>query len=204
MGHPIMGPQGMPPPGIPGMHAIAAGLYPNYGLSTQQLLAFQGRGNGGVGQGPVHDSRNNMNSYSVYGGGGGAGGAGGAGGGNHGNPSNANGGQAAYYGGQDKKDAQREQQFDDQLRKTLGELKVTDDVEIEGVKLKMPHMNVAAVNGYDLFLRNESPKKILRFLRKTLYNTRQIKKTLDLRKFARMQLTGQLDRWKEQPDRIIR
>jgi hypothetical protein len=113
-----------------------------------------------------------MNSYSVYGGGGGAGGAGGAGGGNHGNPSNANGGQAAYYGGQDKKDAQREQQFDDQLRKTLGELKVTDDVEIEGVKLKMPHMNVAAVNGYDLFLRNESPKKILRFLRKTLYNTR--------------------------------
>lgn len=69
----------------------------------------------------------------------------------------------------------------------MGELKVTDDYEIEGVKLKMPYMNVATLNnGYDAFLRNESPKTILRFLRKTLYNTKQIKKTLDIRKLARM------------------
>ena len=67
----------------------------------------------------------------------------------------------------------------------------------------MPYMNVATLNGYDAFLRNESPRTILRFLRKTLYNTKQIKKTLDIRKLARMQLKGDLEKWKDQPDKMI-
>lgn len=113
MGHgvPMMGPQGMPGAAISGMHAMPGGLYPGYGLDARQLLALQGRGNGATGQGAVHDSRNNVSSYSVYGGGGGtAGGPTGATTANQGNPSNANGNQP-YYGGtyQEKRDAQREQ-----------------------------------------------------------------------------------------------
>lgn len=151
----------------------------------------------------MHDSRNNVGSYSGYGGGGGgAGGAGGGGAANQGNPSNANGNQQAYYP-QSTYMEKREVQFDQQLRKTLKELKVAEECEIEGVKLKMPHMNVTVLNGYEPFLKNESPKNVLRLLRKTLYNTQQTKKTLDIRKHQKLQSTVDAARWREQPDRVI-
>lgn len=62
--------------------------------------------------------------------------------------------------------------FDSELRKTLDELRVDDSYEINGIKLKMPHINLSNILDYKDFLENETPKRKLEFLLKTLYNTK--------------------------------
>jgi hypothetical protein len=43
------------------------------------------------------------------------------------------------------------------LRKTLEELKVDDQFEINGIKLKMPHINITNLIDYKEFIENETP-----------------------------------------------
>ena len=62
-------------------------------------------------------------------------------------------------------------------------MRVDEESEINEIKLKMPHINISNIIGYEDFILNENPKRKLEFLLKTLYNTKQIKKTLDIRKF---------------------
>ena len=47
------------------------------------------------------------------------------------------------------------------------------------------------------------PKKKLQFLSKTIYNTKHIKKTLDLRKLAELERTNALKGWKDVPEKVF-
>ena len=67
----------------------------------------------------------------------------------------------------------------------------------------MPHLNFNKVTGYESFLNSESYKNKLKFLKSTVYNIKQIKKTLDLRKFSELE-KGQLKRWRAMPNQMIR
>lgn len=68
----------------------------------------------------------------------------------------------------------------------------------------MPFYNIGKLQGYEYFLCQETYKNKLKFLFKTLYNTKQIKKTLDLRKMAELQRTNALASWQNQPEKIIK
>ena len=48
------------------------------------------------------------------------------------------------------------------------------------------------------------PKKKLQFLSKTIYNTKHIKKTLDLRKLAELERTNALKGWKDVPEKMLK
>jgi hypothetical protein len=68
----------------------------------------------------------------------------------------------------------------------------------------MPKMNFANFDNFEEFLLNPDAGQKLNFLQKTIYNTKQIKKTLDLRKMSELQRTGRLKTWERQPDKILR
>jgi len=41
------------------------------------------------------------------------------------------------------------------------------------------------LDGYEQFIQNETPENKLRFLEKTIYNTKMLRKTIDLRKIRK-------------------
>ncbi len=65
-----------------------------------------------------------------------------------------------------------------------------------GIRVRMPHFNIGKLNGYEAFLTEETYKNKLKFLRKTIYNTKQIKKTLDLRKLSDIERSKTMSLWK--------
>lgn len=67
----------------------------------------------------------------------------------------------------------------------------------------MPHYNIGHLIGYEHFLASESAKNKLNFLMKTLYNRKQIKKTLDLRKLN--EIKSKISKvWDQQTEKIIK
>jgi len=70
-----------------------------------------------------------------------------------------------------------------------------EEKEICGIRIKMPHYNIGHLHNYEHFLNQETPKNKLRFLMKTLYNKKQIRKTLDLRKMAQIRKDNGLKHW---------
>lgn len=93
--------------------------------------------------------------------------------------------------------------FDENVRKTLKELK-TEEKEVCNIRIKMPHINYLKLMGYQSYLNSETYEKKLELLMKTIYNTKQIKKTLDIRKFNELQKSNRLKSWDRQPEKIIR
>lgn len=86
----------------------------------------------------------------------------------------------------------KEQLMDQGLKHALKELKIEDMYEVQDIRLKMPRMNLTNFEHWDTFLENPDCSKKLKFLQKTVYNTKQIKKTLDLRKMSELERTGKL------------
>jgi len=94
--------------------------------------------------------------------------------------------------------------MDQGLKHALKELKIEDMYEVQDIRLRMPRMNLTNFEHWDTFLENPDASKKLRFLQKTVYNTKQIKKTLDLRKISDLERTGRLKEWQRNPNKIIR
>jgi hypothetical protein len=53
-------------------------------------------------------------------------------------------------------------------------------------------------------LNNENSKNKLKFLTETIYNSKQIKKTLDLRKLGELERSKALKEWKMMPEKIVK
>ena len=79
-----------------------------------------------------------------------------------------------------------------------------EEKEVCGIRVKMPHINFQKLSNYESFLHNENPKRKLQFLSKTLFNTKHIKKTLDLRKLAELERVNALKSWKDVPERMVK
>lgn len=88
----------------------------------------------------------------------------------------------------------KEQYFDQSIKKALSEIKMNDH-EIQGIKVKMPRLNLTNIWSFQSFLENETHGRKFQFLRKTLLNTKQIKKTLDIRKMEELQRQGKFKKW---------
>lgn len=97
----------------------------------------------------------------------------------------------------------RENLFDNSCLKTINQLMV-EERYICGIKVKMPRMNIHKLKDYDHFLNNETYKNKLKFLKKTIFNTKQIKKTLDLRKETEIENQKFMKVWKSQPEKILK
>ena len=98
----------------------------------------------------------------------------------------------------------KESAFDINLQKSMNELKM-EEIELCGkIRVKMPHLNLNNLKGYEFFLTQESYKNKLQFLKKTIYNSRQIKKTLDLRKYSEIERKPRLKMWKDRPDKMLK
>ena len=93
--------------------------------------------------------------------------------------------------------------MDQGLKHALKELKIEDMYEVQDIRLRMPRMNLVNFENWDTFLEDPDASKKLRFLQKTIYNNKQIKKTLDLRKMADMERTGKLRDWQRNPNKIM-
>ena len=72
------------------------------------------------------------------------------------------------------------------------------------INIKMPQINYVKLQDYEHFLEKATPKKKMEFLRKTIFNTKQMKQTLDLRKLDEFERSKCKKKWDKLPDRIIR
>lgn len=70
--------------------------------------------------------------------------------------------------------------------------------------MKMPHRNISQLKDYEHFILQESAKNKLKFLMKTLLNSKQIKKTLDLKKMARIRKSKELKAIGQQIEQSLR
>jgi len=61
--------------------------------------------------------------------------------------------------------------FENNIRKTQKELK-QEEKEVCGIRIKMAHLNFSKLQGYESFLQQESYDKKLKFLQKTIYNSK--------------------------------
>jgi hypothetical protein len=100
------------------------------------------------------------------------------------------------------KEKRNEVYFDQQLKKTIEETRIDEEAELCGIRLRVPKANMQQLRNYEDFIRMETPMRKLQYLKRTLLNTRQIRKTLDIRKFADIK-KRELALWKEKPNRII-
>jgi len=88
-------------------------------------------------------------------------------------------------------------------KKILQDILIKEE-EIQGIKVKMPNFNVTQLKAYIPFFQGASYKKKLNFLFKTMYNTKQIKKSLDMRKYIENERNGRLRKWKTQSDKVLK
>ena len=72
------------------------------------------------------------------------------------------------------------------MKYALKELKIEESIEVQDIRLRMPKMNLQNFYNWEEFLDDPNANKKLNFLKKTIYNTKQIKKTLDLRKMSEL------------------
>lgn len=80
------------------------------------------------------------------------------------------------------------------MRKGIKELSV-EEKEYCNVRIEMPHYNISKLNGYEPYINRQTPKEKLKFLFKTLYNTKHIKKTLDMRKLQKLERSQTIKEW---------
>ena len=66
----------------------------------------------------------------------------------------------------------------------MDEQRFEEDYELAGIKVRVPKIGVSMLKPMEAFITSETPVRKLQFLKRTLFNTRQIKKTLDIRKFT--------------------
>ena len=109
--------------------------------------------------------------------------------------------------GQSSYQDQKEEQFDFCISKKINEeLSIVEKTipPVNGIKVKMPFINFTRLQGYESMLNNETSKNKLKFMMDTIYNRKQIKKTLDLRKLSDLERKRSLESWKMAPDKIIK
>lgn len=85
----------------------------------------------------------------------------------------------------------------------MDELAVEEDNEMCGIKLKVPRINLQNIKAIEDFIKLESPQRKLKLLRRTLFNSRRIRKTLDIRMFTERK-PKMLKLWRDQPNKIIK
>jgi hypothetical protein len=72
-----------------------------------------------------------------------------------------------------------------------------------GIKLKVPKLNLQNLRAIEDFIKLESPKRKLKLLKRTLFNARRIRKTLDVRMLTERK-PKQFKLWREQPNKILK
>lgn len=72
------------------------------------------------------------------------------------------------------------------------------------IAIKMPQINYVKLHDYEHFIEKASPPTKMKFLRKTIFNTKQMKQTLDLRKLDEFERSKCKKKWDKMPERIIK
>jgi hypothetical protein len=71
-----------------------------------------------------------------------------------------------------------------------------ENYEVNGVRVRLSQDNIEILQAYEPFINNETYAKKWRFLKKTILNRKQIRRTLDARKFKELERSGRLDSWR--------